>query len=79
MGPFEIVFYKRQDGSRPAEDFILSQSDKMQAKLYAALMYLEVKGPELRAKPLGDGIFEIRANQQRREEDAHDFSGRNSR
>ena len=64
MGPFEIVFYRKEDGSKPAEDFILSQSGKMQAKLYAALMYLTAKGPELRepySKPLGDGIFEVRA------------------
>ena len=64
MGPFNVIFYEKEDGSRPAEDFILSQSDKMQAKLYTALMYLETKGPELRepySKPLGDGIFELRA------------------
>ena len=38
----------------------------MQAKLFMSLELLELKGPELRApysKPLGDGIFEVRAKQ----------------
>lgn len=51
---------------RPAEEFILSQEKKMQAKLFMSLELLEIKGPELRepySKPLGDGIFEVRAKQ----------------
>ena len=38
----------------------------MQAKIFAALELLEIKGPELRepfSKPLGDGLFEVRAKQ----------------
>ena len=38
----------------------------MQAKLFMSLELLEIKGPGLRepySKPLGDGIFEVRAKQ----------------
>ena len=59
-------YYEKADGSRPAEEFILSQDNKMQAKIFAALELLELKGPALRepfSKPLGDGIFEVRAKQ----------------
>ena len=38
----------------------------MQAKIFATLELLEIKGPGLRepfSKPLGDGIFEVRAKQ----------------
>ena len=55
-----------EDGPRQAEEFILSQDKKMQAKLFMSLELLEIKGPELRepySKPLGDGIFEVRAKQ----------------
>ena len=61
---YEVEYYELEDGSKPAEAFILAQDFKMQAKLFSALTYLEAKGPGLRepySKPLGDGIFEIRA------------------
>ena len=60
---YVVEYYEKADGSRPAEEFILSQDNKMQAKIFAAL---ELKGPALRepfSKPLGDGIFEVRAKQ----------------
>ena len=63
---YEVEYYELDDGSRPAEEFILSQDNKMQAKIFSVLTYLEAKGPELRepySKPLGEGIFEIRAKQ----------------
>ena len=63
---FMVEYYEKADGSRPAEEFILSQDNKMQAKIFAALELLELKGPALRepySKPLGDGIFEVRAKQ----------------
>ena len=63
---FIVEYYEKADGSRPAEEFILSQDNKMQAKIFAALELLELKGPALRepySKPLGDGIFEVRAKQ----------------
>ena len=63
---YVVEYYEKSDGSRPAEEFILSQDNKMQAKIFAALELLELKGPALRepfSKPLGDGIFEVRAKQ----------------
>lgn len=61
---YDVEYYEREDGSKPAEDFILAQDHKMQAKIFSTLTYLEAMGPNLRepySKPLGDGIFEIRA------------------
>lgn len=51
---YEVEYYELPDGSRPAEEFILAQE------------FLEEKGPMLRepfSKPLGEGIFEVRAKQ----------------
>lgn len=61
---YEVEYYELPDGSRPAEEFILAQDVKMQAKIFMALEFLEEKGPMLRepfSKPLGEGIFEVRA------------------
>lgn len=63
---FQVEYYEKSDGTYPAEEFILSQDEKMQAKLFRLLDLLELKGNELRepfSKPLSDGIFEIRAGQ----------------
>ena len=57
---YTVEYYEKDDGSRPAEEFILSQDNKMQAKIFAALELLESKGPALRepySKVLDDGIF----------------------
>lgn len=61
-----MEYYEQADGTRPAEEFILAQDKKMQAKLFLVLEFLEERGPALRepySKPLGDGIFEVRAKQ----------------
>lgn len=63
---FEVEFYEKDDGTYPAEEFILSQDIKMQTKLFRLLELLELKGNELRepySKSPSDGIFEIRAIQ----------------
>ena len=63
---YTVEYYEKDNGSRPAEEFILSQDTKMQAKIFAALELLESKGPALRepySKVLEDGIFEVRAKQ----------------
>lgn len=63
---YMVEYYEKDDGSRPAEEFILSQDNKMKAKIFAALELLESKGPALRepySKVLDDGIFEVRAKQ----------------
>ena len=63
---YDVEYYELPDGTRPAEEFILEQDVKMRAKIFLALEFLEEKGPQLRepfSKPLGDGIFEVRAKQ----------------
>ncbi len=63
---YTVEYYELEDGTRPAEEFILSQDKKMQAKIFLSLELLEGMGPELRepySKPLGNGIFEVRAKQ----------------
>ena len=60
---FEVKFYDTADGSRPAEDFILSLLPKMRAKVLRLIDILETNGTELMepfSKHLGDGIFELR-------------------
>ena len=64
MQEYEIVFYDKEDGTEPAKDFILSLDKKMRAKMLRTVSLLAANGPELRepcSKPLGDGIFELRA------------------
>ena len=61
---FDVEYYKKEDGTFPAEEFILSLDSKMQAKMFRELDLLETFGNQLRephSKPLGDGIYEIRA------------------
>ena len=60
----EAVFYDKEDGTEPAREFLLSLGEKMQAKMVRTISLLEENGTELRepfSKPLGDGIFELRA------------------
>lgn len=64
MSNFKAEFYETNDNEKPAKDFILSQDNKMQAKLFQLVTILEEYGNALRepySKPLGDGIFELRA------------------
>ena len=66
MSNYIINFFKKQDGSCPVEEFLDSLDNKMRAKILLAIALLETNGPQLRepySKPLGDGIFEIRAIQ----------------
>ena len=61
---FDVEYYEKEDGTFPAEEFILSLDSKMQAKMFRELELLETFGNQLRephSKPLGDGIYEIRA------------------
>lgn len=61
---FDVEYYEKEDGTFPAEEFILSLDTKMQAKMFRELELLETFGNERRephSKPLGDGIYEIRA------------------
>lgn len=60
---FEVEFYKKEDGTKPAKDFIFSLEPKMKAKMLDMLQVLEENGNTLRepfSKSLGNGIFELR-------------------
>lgn len=64
MAKFEIIFYQKADGSKPVKDFLLSLDTKMRAKMFLTIDILRENGHDLRepySKPLGDGIFELRA------------------
>lgn len=64
MHDFEIIFYDKTDGSEPAKEFLLSLDKKMRAKMMRTIELLATNGTDLRepySKPLGDGIFELRA------------------
>lgn len=66
MQNFEIEYFEKNDNTRPAEEFILSEDFKLQAKIFRILELLELKGNELRepySSYLTDGIFELRAKQ----------------
>lgn len=63
MDKFEVEFYTKDSGEKPAKDFILSLDIKMRAKLMGVVNILEEMGNQLRepySKHLEDGIFEIR-------------------
>ena len=64
MQRYEVVFYDRPDGTEPAKVFLLSLDTKMRAKMVKEIQLLEENGPAIRepySKPVGDGIFELRA------------------
>jgi len=61
---FDVDFYQKEDGTKPAEDFIAELSPKMIAKIIRLIDMLKTNGSDLRepySKHLDDGIFEIRA------------------
>lgn len=63
MAEFEVIFYEKENGDCPVEEFICSLDVKMRAKMVGLLELLEEKGNQLRepySKPIDDGIFEIR-------------------
>lgn len=63
MDKFRIEFYTKENGRKPAKDFLLNQDKKMRAKLSGILAIMEESGSQLRepySKYLEDGIFEIR-------------------
>ncbi|MBD5548321.1 MAG: type II toxin-antitoxin system RelE/ParE family toxin [Lachnospiraceae bacterium] len=63
MDKFEVEFYTKDNGEKPAKDFIISLDVKMRAKILGIIEVLEEKGNQLRepySKQLDDGIFEIR-------------------
>ncbi len=66
MNTYEIIFFKKEDGTCPVQDFLDSLDKKMRAKMLRCILLLEQNGHDLRepySKSLGDGIFELRAIQ----------------
>ena len=64
MPGVKVIFYDKADGTKPAKDFIDGLDIKMRAKMVRAVVRLQDFGPSLRrpySAPLGDGIFELRA------------------
>ena len=64
MQEFKVIFYDKEDGTKPAEEFIAKLDKKMRAKMLRVVNLLRENGIELRgpfSKPLGDGIFDLRA------------------
>lgn len=60
MEKFEVVFYEKENGYCPVEEFIDALDVKMQAKLVGLLEILEEKGNQLRepySKPIDDGFI----------------------
>ncbi len=61
MELFEVEFYTKDNGEKPAKDFILGPDVKMRAKVLGIINVLEEKGNQLRepySKYLDHGIFE---------------------
>ena len=64
MTKFEAIFYQRENGEVPVEEFLYSLDKKLRAKFAGLILILEEKGNLLRepySKHLDDGIFELRA------------------
>ena len=63
----EVIFYKKEDGTKPAGQFINSIEDlKLRAKVIRSVNLLEEFGHELDmpdSRHLEDGIFELRTVQ----------------
>ena len=63
MTKFKVIFYEKENGDCPIEEFMNSLDIKMRAKMIGLLELLEEKGIQLRepySKMIEDGIFEIR-------------------
>ena len=61
---FQIVFYRKENGTEPVKDFLDSLDDKMRAKMLRSIMLLKENGNTLRepdSKHISNGIFELRA------------------
>ncbi len=64
MAKYQVIFFEKENGDIPAEEFINTLDNKMAAKIYRLLTMISENGPELRepySKHIDDGIFELRA------------------
>ncbi|MBM6949049.1 type II toxin-antitoxin system RelE/ParE family toxin [Mordavella massiliensis] len=63
MNNFSVEFFTKDNGEKPAKEFLLSLEPKMRAKLMGIIEILEEKGNALRepySKHIENEIFEIR-------------------
>ena len=63
VAKYQVLFFEKENGDIPAEEFINSFDIKMSAKIYRLIAIISENGPELRepySKHLADGIFELR-------------------
>ena len=63
---FEIVFYKKEDDTKPVAEFIKGLEPKMKRKALQEIQLLKEFGTDLRepySKSLKDGLFELRVQQ----------------
>lgn len=64
--PFEIIYYAKEDGTKPIKEFLDSLPDKLAAKAYHDIGILKMNGNTLRepySKPIEQGLFELRTTQ----------------
>ena len=64
MQEFEVLFYDLPNGKIPVMEFLDELDHSMRAKMIRTIELLQNNGTDLRepySKPLGDGIFELRA------------------
>lgn len=64
MEDFRLVFYEKTNGDCPSAEFLASLNKEMRYKMMQKLDYLELYGNRPKGdatKPIGDGIFEVRA------------------
>lgn len=64
--PFEIIFYRKNSGQTPVEEFLLHTDIKIRAKILREISLLKQNGYLLGAphsKHLQNGIFELRIKQ----------------
>ena len=64
MHEFKVRFYKKDDGTEPAKDFLDTLDAKMFAKMVRSIEIVRIEGVSARepySKYLNDGIFEVRA------------------
>jgi phage-related protein len=61
---FQVILYEKENGTRPAYDFLQSLDKRMRVRMDHTIRKLVENGHELRepfSKHIGDGIFELRA------------------
>ena len=63
MTKYHVLFFEKENGDIPVEDFINSLDLKLSAKVYRLIAILSENGSNIRepySKHLEDGIFELR-------------------